>query len=99
MSSEPLTFRGLFLRSSAIELIVQNFLHAAPTEEESGLLLQLFGEPPACLLLPPVIPGSMFSPSPHKCRAPAFASLTHGVRCGRNDQGRYLVLSLAADGA
>eukprot|EP00951_Prasinocladus_malaysianus_P018678 scaffold149768_cov34-Prasinocladus_malaysianus.AAC.1 len=41
VSSEPMNFRGLFLRSQALEMIALNFLHAIPSEEEQALLLQL----------------------------------------------------------
>ena len=40
--TEPMNFRGLFLRSSGLEAIVENFVQAGPGEKEQKLLVQLF---------------------------------------------------------
>jgi hypothetical protein len=48
VSPEPMNFRGLFLRSAALEKVVNNFIETPPTEEEADLLLQLFGATATC---------------------------------------------------
>jgi hypothetical protein len=42
VSPEPMTFRGLFLRSRGLEAIVENFLRVGPDEKEQKLLVELF---------------------------------------------------------
>ena len=42
ISPEPMNFRGLFLRSSGLEAIVDNFVQVGPVEKEQKLLVELF---------------------------------------------------------